>query len=627
MPKVNIFNGGLRTASASHLIKEHESPVNLNIDHISGILQPIKDKVLGVSGASKWGHYFTTDAEWYWSTVPKDWVEYQERLYIGNRTGFSTKIINGTEYLLGIVPPTTIPTGTVSEETPEDLSISRMHINSFYTDGATIPAGITVTYRAVNTTAAGTYYPSDTEFPFVITDNGWTPDTVPEYQENQTHITIADTNIDDRVSIFRFFDNAWRLVYTSPSGGGTLNGIDDAVYDISANDSIENYLATGLVGTYQYALTFFNTRDGTESVPVISKEIVVDYGTITVDNLEIPTDPQVDERRLYRIGGTLTAFSLVAKLDIAVTSYVDNVGDNDIPGNLLDSETNFPPVENLKYLMESYAMMFAADGDKLRFTPIGTPDYWPQTYYLNFPRPITGLARTPIGILVFNTFETWLITGTGPLALAQQLLTGSQGCINGDSVVNIEGTAYWASTDGICVSNGGQVEIVTRFKLDKLDLSASVNAVVHDEQYHILLAEQDEALILDIKRQVFRKSEYGIDSFITANDILYGYDSNSLYEIEKSTIDLPMVYLSPRYIGRGFTTPKVYKNIYVYSEGDITLTVYINGVLVQTRNLTTTDNHQIKIPDIHTRGFSIQFGISGTGAVYEIEWEDGNAAQ
>ncbi len=621
MPQIRIFNGGLRTAVAAHLIKDNESVINLNVNHIQGILIPIKDKVSSVGSAQKFGHFFTINSTWYWSATPKDWVEFQERLYIGSRSGASTKILGGTEYTMGIEAPTVLPTGVASAETPEQDQITRLDLDAETNAAADIPADVTLRYKVVNIDSGGDFYPSDTTFTIRVVsalDSGHA-----DYDKNRIVVLCEDTNIDTTIAIFRFFDNYWRKIY---EGVGSVT-VNDDTYDISANNVITDYENEGLDGTYQYALTWYNSVDGTESVPIISDEIEVSNGLITVSNLEVATNTQVDKKRLYRIGGAITTFTLVIELPNATVLYADSLADDAIEGSLLSSQTNFQPVDDLEWMMEANAMLFAADGDKLRFTPIGEPDYWPQTYFLDFPRPITGLAKTPIGILVFNQYETWLVTGTGPLSLAQQPLTGSQGCVNGDSVVNIEGAAYWASTDGVCVSDGGRVKVMTREKLDKIDLSASINAVVYDDQYYLLKAEQGNALILDLERQSIREADYDIDSFIVANDILYGHDAGALHALEADTLNLTFTYKTPEYIGNSLTIYKVYKNIYVSGVGGLTVKVYVDDILVVTDVLAGTDNHQIKVPNEDSKGFKIQFEISGTGTVNEIAWEDGNANQ
>jgi hypothetical protein len=618
MPKINMFNGGLRIAQAPHLIKENESAALVSADHISGILTPMMDKVQAIAGAEKWGHYFTTDDTWYWSATGKDYVEFQERLYIGNRNGISTKIVSGTEYNLGIQRPTDVPTVVVTAEVPEQDQITRLDLLNGST-GGDLPDATTYRYKVVNIDATGKKYISEEEFTTRM-DTGTAT--------NRISVTCTDTNIDNTIAVFRFFDNYWRKIYEGAGSATILLPVFvDTVHDISANDDDSAYQVGGLKGTYQYALTFFNSIDGTESAPVLSAEFEVDWGTATVSNLEVATDPQVNQRKLYRIGGNSTAFTLVEILDNIVVSYIDSAKDEDLEGSLMQSEQNFPPVANLHWLMESYAMMFAADVDKLRFTPIGEPDYWPQTYFLDFPRPITGLAKTPIGILVFNTYETWLVTGTGPLSLTQQLLTGSQGCINGDTVVNMESSALWASTDGVCMSNGGQVGVITDDKMSKLHMTDSVNAIVYDERYHILMLELGTTLVLDLARQVIKYVNYDIRSLNKANDILYGYNDGYLYELEASTEPMLMQYSSPKYIGRGYTVPKTYKNFYMYSEGEVSIEIFIDDVLAQDVTHTTTGNHQVKIPTVNTRGYALQFHILGYGSVIEVQWEEGNANQ
>ena len=205
MPRINIFNGGLRTAQAPHLIKKNESVALVNIDHISGIIVPIKDKILSVSGASKYGHFFTTDSTWYWSITPKKFVEFQERLYIGNYTGISTKIIGGVEFNMGIQQPTAIPIIAVSNETPEQNEITRLDLVFSADVAKDIPAGVSLKYKVVNIDSSGKKYSSNTIFTIRITSDLDLDHA--DYNKNKVTVTCTDTNIDDTIAIFRFFDN------------------------------------------------------------------------------------------------------------------------------------------------------------------------------------------------------------------------------------------------------------------------------------------------------------------------------------------------------------------------------------------------------------------------------------
>jgi len=641
VPKLNVFNGGLSVALAPHLINASQSVVNTNMDHTPGTITPLKGRteIDSITGAEKWGYYWEEQAEWYWSRTPKDWVEYNGRLYIGARSGTSTKIVSGVEQNLGIAAPTSVPTLVATEETPGEGQISQLTLtkNSLAGD---FPPYWEIQYRAVNITAGGGVYPSENVFT-IRTGFGLT--------ESVT-ISCNATNISDTLKYFRLLDGVWRLVATFGPGAVAPSVFNDTVYDISANDSIDGFdVSSGPDGTYVYAYTYYNATDDTESVPILSAEEECLNGTMTVSNIVASTDPQVTHIRIYRVGGELTTFTLVEQVANATAPYVDDLKDTEIEGSLLDSDLNYPAPEDLKYLTEEFAMFFGVVGAQLRFTPIGTPDYWPLTYFLQFPTTITGIGKTPQGLLVFDRYRTWLVTGSGPLSLIKQPLSSSQGCVNPDSVVNIQGACYWASTDGVCVSNGGEVNLLTRERLDKLDLTSSVNATVYDNEYYLLTdelnlltGEYGLTMVIGLRDGAIRYANYDIDSLIKVEDNLYGYNASAsaLYSLESSTTDLVYTWKSPEYTGSvrqdaqragrtsaGFTVPKVYKNFYVFSDGETEFSIIIDTEVVQTATLIGRDNHQIKIPTGETRGYSVQFAATGTGTIYEISWEDGNASE
>ena len=121
-----------------------------------------------------------------------------------------------------------------------------------------------------------------------------------------------------------------------------------------------------------------------------------------MSNIVASSDPQVDKKRLYRVGGNVATFTLVATLDNAVTSYVDEISDTDLSSTLLQSTTYDTAPGGLKYLTEAYAMLFGAVGPKLYFTPIGVPNAWPATNYIDFSEDITGIGVVANGLLVLT---------------------------------------------------------------------------------------------------------------------------------------------------------------------------------------------------------------------------------
>ena len=67
---------------------------------------------------------------------------------------------------------------------------------------------------------------------------------------------------------------------------------------------------------------------------------------------------------------------------------------------------------------------------------------------------------------------------------------------------------------------------------------------------------------------------------------------------------------------------KAYNNIYIRSEGNLTIEMFINDVSVATKVLSgALATHDITMPQEKQRGYSFQFTITGTGKLHEIEYK------
>ena len=85
---------------------------------------------------------------------------------------------------------------------------------------------------------------------------------------------------------------------------------------------------------------------------------------------------------------------------------------------------------------------------------------------------------------------------------------------------------------------------------------------------------------------------------------------------------LSLDYISPEFINNVYSSEKAYKSIYIRSEGEISVDVYIEGIKVQTTPFTENKINELKVPNEDTRGTKVQFGITGTGTVYEIRFDE-----
>ena len=382
---------------------------------------------------------------------------------------------------------------------------------------------------------------------------------------------------------------------------------------------------TGLAGVIQYAMTFVNQASGVESTPSpISTELdLTGGGSVTFTNLPTSTDPQVTRKRLYRLGNNLTTLTRVAELAFNTASYTDSLDDLSIEGSVLTTASNGVVPSTIAYFTEMRAMLYGAVANKLMFTNIGEPWNWPASNYLLFDDDITGIASTANGLLVHTEFRTHLVTGTGPSTLATQLLSGDQGCVAFESIASIGQVAMWASTAGVCLSNGSEVIVVSKDKLGPLNLTP-LSAVAYDEVYY--LSNSDGTILaFDFSLgKIFKTFSINVSMLAVAKGKLYGWKANTQYELFSATTTEQFTYLSPRFIEGRATELKTYKKVYIYSKGVIIIDIIIDDEVVATGSFDGEDSHMIQVPQDKQRGFFVQFRVQGTGEVYEIEYVVGD---
>ena len=123
--------------------------------------------------------------------------------------------------------------------------------------------------------------------------------------------------------------------------------------------------------------------------------------------------------------------------------------------------------------------------------------------------------------------------------------------------------------------------------------------------------------------QLAKDLELSVSSLVVANDVLYGYRTGTLWELFAGQDTETFSYKSPRFIEGRATENKVYKKVYIYSKGVVQLKVLINDEVVAQAEYTDEDAHVLQVPQEKQRGFFIQFEITGSGTVYELEYEAG----
>lgn len=636
--KLQRFDAGEVSRLAPQLLAPNQAVVYNNIDNSRAVLEPVKDKSPTGISIGKYAKYFVAEDEWLSSSTPTDYLEFQKVMYSTDRTNNPKKYVNGVSNNLGIAKPVespylynrdkaqpltdiTVLNDTSTGNLPSaDLDYLLFNVNNGMHSSPfkfTVDASTTSDTRANGSVITGPF--SETTYDSIAGRNTITTDPQP------TNRSVSFKNIEgvfaDEARLYRYYDGYWRLVkvFTTKS-----DSFVDSTYDIGGKTELDTSVITSFNGTYQYLYTYYNSTDGTESAPSkISKELKAESGNIQVTLPDTSSDTQVTHKRLYRVGGLATEFTLVAQLDKAESSYLDKLSYSEMDGRLLESENYYAAPAGLKYLVEAYAMLFGVLGSSLRFTPIGVPTAWPPEYEIQFDQDITGLGAVANGLLVFTKFRTFIVTGTGPTTLSQQLLRGDQGCIAFESIREVKaGMIIWASIDGLCSSSGNNVVSLTKDSLGEIELTPISSAVL-DETYYCQ-NEDGSTLAWDYRFQpVLKRLNLDVDTLAVANGRLFGHSGGFLHTLYKGSNNLTFKYKSPLFTEGSYSENKTYKKVYVRSEGDIILNILIDSELVATFKLKGTATHQLQPPQQKQRGYSIQFEIEGTGTVHELEYTVG----
>ena len=600
--KISMFNGGLNTRAAKHLLNAAQSTVCNNVDFFDGSLKPLKDiKATHWTVGANDKHFTRFNGQWASGGAGVHFVEYNDALYKSDTAGTIKKSKNGTTFFeLGINKPVgELVASTRDIEftlTPNDIGAGRE-----------FPSG-TLRYIIGYKTTADKYFKKEL-----------TLDTT-----GVKSITIYKSDIGVDVAsfkVYRQYEGTYYLIKESDEYGY----VQDTTYNISKNEAYSSFdwISTAAVRSYVY--TYYSTSTGFESAPCnVSNEIKVEALYAKVTGFTVPTDPSVDAIKLYRMGGTLTDFFHVVDLAINSTEYNDSKTDTEVLNEegLLNTYSNIKPPSTLRFITEYNNSLFACLDTQLWFSEPGIVDTWKSTNWIQFPEHITGLGATANGLLVFSRNKTWIIVGEGANSYSKYLLSNDQGCVTHNTIQFTDNVLLWYSLDGICSSNGGAVEVISFPALGKLVIEP-VASCVSEKQYYLF--HDDGTIVVDF-RESMRFYTLGLKvkgaSYISEFDAMYVLIPNSI-GIHKYNdgLDLSFKYKTGKLTEGELTNYKTYKVIYVYSKGSNTITISLDDTVVINEVALIDGLNEILLPQYQTKGYCIEIEFSGTGTVYEVEYK------
>jgi hypothetical protein len=309
-----------------------------------------------------------------------------------------------------------------------------------------------------------------------------------------------------------------------------------------------------MVGMYTYAVTF-GTGSQESSQGAISATLTVTNQGIQLSAIPVSTDPQVTQRNIYRIGGSLGQWLLITTLnDNTTTTYLDTTGDAQVTGQQLVIYRDPPmPFTSICNHME-------------RIWGFGTPNDASIVYWSNLNEPWgfnVDTGNLPIGENSFNDAAVACVSIGGQLVLHKSKTTYAVfgntdsnflanklfdiGCRSLRSACTAYGLDWWVSRQGIYfydgssptnISDGGYQQSNIKAILDGLtdaDL-AQATSFVYERMFHVSFPTLNKTYLYDLRSKNWYQMGWALDQVsFNLESTLYpvlGTNLETLYQID-----------------------------------------------------------------------------------------------
>ena len=294
----------------------------------------------------------------------------------------------------------------------------------------------------------------------------WKRGTVTEMLAWPGVVKVAPSNIAD--------DTLYRLFVSGATGVGGTGKDHPCAYIASPSGTsytrhslVKTALPAPIVTTsspsdpdnirYTYFFQTWVDAYGYESgVSLPSPEIEYNEGQSV--NLSVVVAPAgASKRRVYKVvtGSETERIQFVYEQN-AINSYFPqaafNVKDEDA-GEVIQSIVS--PPEDLTWMSyvpgNFYVGVSAANKRTVMFSDVDRPTSWPDAYMYDIKDDFVGLAVCGNTVFVMTTGFPWAISGTAPESMSPAVMATAQGCVSDRSICVMDGVAFYASQDGICM--------------------------------------------------------------------------------------------------------------------------------------------------------------------------------
>lgn len=314
----------------------------------------------------------------------------------------------------------------------------------------------------------------------------WKRGSVTEFLAWPGVVKVATSNIadDDRYRVFVTGETGVGsgekepAVFAADSGNGgyIVKSLRKSV--LPAPD-VSNPEGVGSVTNFLYTYFFQTWVDGFgymsgPSEPSAEVEYI-DGQTLSIDGVSAPEGAV--SRRIWKVvtGTETQSVQYVCEQSLpANTSYFPAfefaVADADA-GEIMP-EFESPPADLawMTFVPGNFYVGFAASSPKtVMFTEQGYPTTWPLDYRYDVRDEIVGVAVCGNTVVALTKGAPWTLTGTAPGSMTVTVMQSEQACVSSRSICVMDGAAFYASADGICmVAPSGSYPSLVQNVTDKL---------------------------------------------------------------------------------------------------------------------------------------------------------------
>lgn len=410
-----------------------------------------------------------------------------------------------------------------------------------------------------------------------------------------------------------------------------------ASYDLGIPAPTVTPLITGSVPTVaasaesRTVVITYVSAYGEEGPPSPASTVVTLDPTASATYSGLGTAPagafNITNKRIYRSStvGSSAQFQFVAEIPVAQTSYTDTITQANL-GEILPSENwTAPPdaLQGLRMLASGAAIGFV--GNTAYLSEPNLPHAWPHKYPIDFQ--IVGVAAIDQSAVLLTSGYPFVLDGADPSAMTPRRLNMRQACVSRASIVETEGGVLYASPDGLVAIDSGGASLVSTKHYSRKQWQAlnpsSFKAFSHDGRYIALYTKTDGGrgiLIFDPTGQspFHTTSSLNAVTAITAaysdprTDTLYLAQGGNIVRYNAGS---PLTYAWRSKLFRLSAKTNFGVAAIEASAFPVTLKVYADGVLKQTKTVTSRDPFKLKSGFKKTEW---QFEISGTNEVRRL---------